>query len=78
MVGPLAVAAYVTVYLRTIPSDVARMRHAWLLGLAGVVGYADGSELVLAGLLARVRGRAPRGVKRECPASRAKPRGGVA
>ena len=49
--GPLAVAAYVIAYLRTIPSGVSRMRHAWLLGLAGVVGYAADSVLVLTGVL---------------------------
>jgi len=49
--GPLAVAAYVIAYLRTIPSGVARMRHAWLLGLAGVVGYAADSILVLTGVV---------------------------
>ena len=49
--GPLVVAAYAVVYLRTIPSGVARMRHAWLLGLAGVVGYAADSVLVLTGVL---------------------------
>jgi hypothetical protein len=49
--GPLAVAAYVGMYLRTIPSGLARTRHAWLLGLAGVVGYAADSVLVLTGVL---------------------------
>jgi hypothetical protein len=49
--GPLAVAAYVAGYLRTLPSGRERARHAWLLGLAGVVGYAADSVLVLAGVL---------------------------
>lgn len=49
--GPLTVAAYAFAYLRTIPSGVARMRHAWLLGVAGVIGYAADSVLVLTGVL---------------------------
>ena len=49
--GPLAVAAYVSVYLRTIPSGAARTRQAWLLGAAGAVGYAADSVLVLSGVL---------------------------
>lgn len=49
--GPLAVAAYVTVYLRTIPSGAARSRQAWLLVLAGGVGYVADSVLVLSGVL---------------------------
>ena len=49
--GPLAVAAYAIACLRTVPSGVARMRHAWLFGLAGVVGYAADSVLVLTGVL---------------------------
>jgi hypothetical protein len=50
-VGPLAVAAYVAAYLRTIPSGAARSRQAWLLGQAGLAGYAADSILVLAGVL---------------------------
>jgi hypothetical protein len=49
--GPLAVAAYVTVHLRTIPSGGERTRQAWALGLSGVFGYAADSALVLAGVL---------------------------
>ena len=49
--GPLAVAAYVAAYLGTIPSGAARSRQASLLALAGLVGYAADSVLVLAGVL---------------------------
>jgi hypothetical protein len=49
--GPLAVAAYVAVHLYTIPSGAERTRQVWVLGLAGMVGYAADSALVLSGLL---------------------------
>jgi hypothetical protein len=49
--GPLAVAVYVAVYLRTIPSAAARSRQAWLLALAGGAGYTADSVLVLSGVL---------------------------
>jgi hypothetical protein len=49
--GPLAVAVYVAVHLRTIPSGVARLRQAWMLVLAGCAGYAADSVLVLSGVL---------------------------
>ena len=49
--GPLAVAAYAGVYLRTIPSGAARTRQAWLLAQAGTFGYAADSVLVLSGVL---------------------------
>ena len=49
--GPLAVAAYAAVHLRTIPAGGQRTRQAWALGLAGALGYAADSALVLAGVL---------------------------
>jgi len=49
--GPLAVAAYAAGYLRTVPSGRARTRQAWLLALAGAVGYVADSILVLSGVL---------------------------
>jgi hypothetical protein len=49
--GPLAVAVYAGVYLRTIPSGAARTRQAWLLAQAGAFGYAADSVLVLSGVL---------------------------
>jgi hypothetical protein len=49
--GPLAVAVYVALYLRTIPSGAARSRQAWLLALAGGAGYLADSVLVLSGVL---------------------------
>ena len=49
--GPLAVAAYAGVYVRTIPSGAARTRQAWLLAQAGTFGYAADSVLVLSGVL---------------------------
>jgi hypothetical protein len=49
--GPLAVTAYVAVYLRAIPTGPARSRQAWLLVLAAAVGYAADSVLVLTGIL---------------------------
>jgi hypothetical protein len=49
--GPLAVALYLLVHLRTIPSGAERTRQAWLLGAAGAVGYAADSLLVLSGVL---------------------------
>jgi hypothetical protein len=49
--GPIAVALYAGLYLRTIPSGAARRRQARLLGAAGAVGYAADSVLVLGGVL---------------------------
>jgi hypothetical protein len=49
--GPVAVAAFIAVHLRTIPSGPERSRHAWVLGLAGALGYAADSALVLGGVL---------------------------
>ena len=49
--GPLAVAAYGAVYLRAFPAGPARGAQARLLVLAGVVGYAADSVLVLTGVL---------------------------
>jgi hypothetical protein len=50
-VGPLAVALYVILHLRTIPSGAERTRQAWLLAAAGGAGYAADSILVLSGVL---------------------------
>jgi len=49
--GPLAVAAYVIVYLRTIPSGPERRRQALALVQAGAAGYTADSVLVLTGVL---------------------------
>lgn len=49
--GPLAVAAYAALYLRTFSSGRARTRQVRLLALAGVVGYLADSVLVLAGVV---------------------------
>jgi hypothetical protein len=49
--GPLAVAVYAALYLRTFSSGRERTRQVRLLALAGVAGYAADSILVLTGVL---------------------------
>lgn len=49
--GPVAVAGYVALHLRATPAGRARAGQAWLLGLAGILGYVADSGLVLSGVL---------------------------
>jgi hypothetical protein len=50
--GPVVVAAYAAAWLRTIPPRSERTRQLRFIGLAGTIGYAADSALVLSGVLA--------------------------
>jgi hypothetical protein len=49
--GPVVVVCFATAHLWATPSGQPRAGQAWLLGLAGLVGYAADSALVLSGVL---------------------------
>jgi hypothetical protein len=49
--GPAAVAVFAAAHLRGTPKGRLRVAQAWLLGLAGAIGYAADSVLVLFGVL---------------------------
>lgn len=49
--GPVVVLVFVAAHLAAAPAGRARAGRAWLLGLAGAIGYAADSLLVLGGVI---------------------------
>jgi len=49
--GPVVVLCFATAHLWATPAGQPRAGQAWLLGLAGLLGYAADSALVLSGVL---------------------------